>query len=762
MSPAVATDRRTWIRRATFDLHGVPPTPDEVAAFVADDSPLAFERVIDRLLASPRYGERWGRHWLDVVRYADSNGLDENLCYAYAWRYRDYVIDAFNRDLPFDAFVREQVAGDLMPAGDDEHETLKRQVATGFLALGAKMLACDDGMKMRMDIIDEQLSTLGQSVLGMTLGCARCHDHKFDPIPSADYYALAGIFKSTKTMENYKVVAKWYERPVAPARVIDAYESHLRAVDSRKSELAAAESRANHTLLTTARRQAADYLLAGADALRRRELLKPLGARLQREGPAAIGSTIILEAEKFDRGNRDKLVGGYGDGIGVIATRGGAEVEYDLTIPSAGRYFLALRYAAEASRPLKLSVNGVRIGGEIAGAVTGGWYPRDQQWRAEAVLELDTGLATIRLSRDEPFPHLDKLALIPAADAGYDAAASPAIAALPDDPPTLIPSLVEAWADLLASTRDDPASVLAAWHAFAATTRNATSNANDPAATDSKTVLPLFGVFGDRFPTDVADAVDRYRRLFTRVLAEIPSDPSDAQAPETPKPAFDDPLQAAAWDLLFDPEGPFKLPPDARQYDPPAIAGQLAELRHEIDKLTATAPPAPVPAMGVTEGPEIGDMPVHHRGSYLTPGDVVPRGVLKVLDAGRSFEIDQQSSGRLQLAHWLTERRTPAGKSHGSCHRQSRVAVALRSWNRTHDRQLRPARRGAHQCSPARVSRRQPHSARLVAQGPPSRDRPLGRVPHEHHLQRPRRRSRSREPPAMADESPAARSRGPA
>ena len=403
LSPAVATDRRTWIRRATFDLHGVPPTPDEVAAFAADDSPLAFERVVDRLLASPRYGERWGRHWLDVVRYADSNGLDENLCYAYAWRYRDYVIDAFNRDLPFDAFVREQVAGDLMPAGDDESENLRRQVATGFLALGAKMLACDDGMKMRMDIIDEQLSTLGQSVLGMTLGCARCHDHKFDPIPSADYYALAGIFKSTKTMENYKVVAKWYERPVAPARVINAYESHVKEVDSRKAELAAAEAQANRALLATARRQAADYLLAGADALRRRALLEPLGARLQREGPAAIGSAIVLEAEEFDRGNSEKLVGGYGDGIGVIATRGGAEVEYELTIPSAGRYFLALRYAAEASRPLKLSVNGIRIGGEIAGTVTGGWYPPDQQWRAEAVLELDAGPATLRFSPTNRF-----------------------------------------------------------------------------------------------------------------------------------------------------------------------------------------------------------------------------------------------------------------------------------------------------------------------------------------------------------------------
>ena len=196
--PAAKADRRTLIRRATFDLIGLPPTVDEVAEFVADDSPNAFEKVVDRLLASPHYGERWGRHWLDVARYADSNGADENHPQPHAFRYRNYVIDAFNRDLPFDQFLSEQLAGDLMKSASDADETYRRAAATGFLALGVKIIAEKDLVKKQADIVDEQLDTVGKSFMGLTLGCARCHDHKFDPIPTSDYYAMAGIFHSTQ------------------------------------------------------------------------------------------------------------------------------------------------------------------------------------------------------------------------------------------------------------------------------------------------------------------------------------------------------------------------------------------------------------------------------------------------------------------------------------------------------------------------------------------------------------------------------------
>jgi cytochrome c553 len=210
LKPAPPADQRTLIRRATFDLTGLPPTPEEIAAFLADESPTAFEKVIDRLLASSAYGERWGRHWLDVARYSDSNGLDENVAFGNAWRYRDYVVRSFNADKPYDRFLMEQIAGDLLPdAGTDGI------VATGFLALGPKVLAEVDEKKMEYDIVDEQVDTLGRTVMGLTLGCARCHDHKFDPVTAADYTGLAGVFVSTKTMEHFKKVAKWHEVSIA-------------------------------------------------------------------------------------------------------------------------------------------------------------------------------------------------------------------------------------------------------------------------------------------------------------------------------------------------------------------------------------------------------------------------------------------------------------------------------------------------------------------------------------------------------------------
>jgi hypothetical protein len=191
-------DKRTLIRRVYLDLTGLPPGAEEVEAFVADSSPNAFEKVVDRLLASPRFGERWGRHWLDVARYAESSGKAVNMAYPHAWRYRDYVIDAFNKDKPYDQFIKEQLAGDLLRGGDAKTKA-ERTIATGFLAIGPKLLNERNGTQFELDVADEQIDVTFQAFLGITAACARCHDHKFDPIPQKDYYALAGIFRSTET-----------------------------------------------------------------------------------------------------------------------------------------------------------------------------------------------------------------------------------------------------------------------------------------------------------------------------------------------------------------------------------------------------------------------------------------------------------------------------------------------------------------------------------------------------------------------------------
>lgn len=189
------------VRRLYFDLVGLPPSPEESMAFVnawQSDAQQALAHEVDVLLASPHFGERWGRHWLDVARYAESSGKETNFSYPQAWRYRDYVIESFNADVPFDRLIREQLAGDLLPAADDA--TRARQiVATGLLALGPKSHVERNALQFEMDVVDEQIDAVSQAFLGLTVACARCHDHKFDPIAQRDYYALAGIFRSTET-----------------------------------------------------------------------------------------------------------------------------------------------------------------------------------------------------------------------------------------------------------------------------------------------------------------------------------------------------------------------------------------------------------------------------------------------------------------------------------------------------------------------------------------------------------------------------------
>jgi hypothetical protein len=201
LRPAPVSDRHTLLRRIYFQLIGLPPTREQVAAFLVDERPDAYERLVDQLLSSPQFGERWGRHWLDLARYADSNGLDENFLFREAWRYRNWVITAVNADLPYDRFLLEQLAGDLLPF-DSIDERDRQRIAAGFLVVGPKVLLGNDSKQRRMDIADEQMDTVGRAVLGQTLGCARCHDHKFDPVPTSDYYALAGIFTSTQVMER--------------------------------------------------------------------------------------------------------------------------------------------------------------------------------------------------------------------------------------------------------------------------------------------------------------------------------------------------------------------------------------------------------------------------------------------------------------------------------------------------------------------------------------------------------------------------------
>lgn len=205
LEPNPDADRYTLLRRVSFDLTGLPPSESDIRDFVGDPAPIerALARVVDQYLDSPRYGERWGRHWLDIVRYADSVGRNWNAPFTYAWRYRDYVIDSFNQDKPYDRFIIEQIAGDLISA-DDLTSRREQLTATGFLALGAMDIIEPEGESLVMDRVDEQIDVTTRALLGITVACARCHDHKYEPVTTRDYYALAGIFYSTETKSGQR------------------------------------------------------------------------------------------------------------------------------------------------------------------------------------------------------------------------------------------------------------------------------------------------------------------------------------------------------------------------------------------------------------------------------------------------------------------------------------------------------------------------------------------------------------------------------
>ncbi len=242
-SPSPDADALTLLRRVTFDLIGLPPTPAEIDAFERDvaksgNLPDALARVVDRLLASPHFGERWGRYWLDVARFSESTGGGRSVVFGEAWRYRDYVIRSINADKPFDRFVTEQLAGDLLPSANVE-QSQDQLVATAFLLLGANNYEEQDKQALEMDIVDEQLDTLGRSLLGMTLGCARCHDHKFDPIPTRDYYALAGIMRSTRALVNKTDnVARWFERPIPlPTPEVQQWDADQAAIADLEKQI---------------------------------------------------------------------------------------------------------------------------------------------------------------------------------------------------------------------------------------------------------------------------------------------------------------------------------------------------------------------------------------------------------------------------------------------------------------------------------------------------------------------------------------------
>ena len=624
--PNPVADKRTLIRRATLALIGLPPTPAEVTAFLVDESPNAFEHVVERLLASPHYGERWGRHWLDVARYGDSNGLDENLAYGNAWRYRDYVVNAFNADLPYDEFLREQLAGDLLPASPSEDVQLRRVVATGFLSLGAKMLAEDDPVKMEMDIIDEQLDTLGKAVIGMTLGCARCHDHKFDPISTHDYYALAGIFKSSKTMDNFGVVARWQERPIAVPEIVAERDRQKSAADAVQAVIAELVRVETDRATDEARSHMAEYMLAAERQVRIDESLKGATPIADDESRRTAAECVLLEAEEYARGNVLKDTTNYGAGIGVLVNRGELPnfTEYDIEIPQAGSYQIDLRYAAAAARPTIVMIDGKPVKTDAAGQVTGSWTPESQKWFVEAVIEITAGKHVVRLENSGPFPHIDKICIAPASRSENDRATVVGPIPGPSEPkPHLHPLIISNWAKFLTSQRDVADGPFSPWWEL-----RTTGSLHRVTADQS----PLFArLIAEPSPTTLTALAERYQDL--------------AAAAETPDLV---PLKA----LLAGTESPFSLGDKAEPAFSEVVAAELKTLREQKEAIEKAIPALPE-AMSITEG-KSQNLRIHLRGSHTTLGEEVPRRMPWIFAKAADVTIPDATSGRLQLAEWLT------------------------------------------------------------------------------------------------------------
>jgi hypothetical protein len=540
IQPAAEADGLTLLRRATFDLTGLPPTPQEIRAFLADHSGNAYEKVVDRLLDSPHYGERWGRHWLDVARYVQGRitfpGVKMTLG---DQAFRDYVVRAFNEDKPYERFVTEQLAGDLLPTGKNSKEEFDQITAPAFLSLGAWFDQCTDPNRLRLEMVDDMVNTTSRAFLGLTVSCARCHDHKFDPIPTSDYYALGGVFASTKIVGDFSEY--WRDgrqrmlRPLAMPEQVAANDAIFREIAARKADQWKILSVAHARLMAQWQADEAKYRAAAA------QLPHPFIKR--------------FAAEDFhgQHNLRISQLALDGHSVDVIETLTPTDqwVKYLVEVPKAARYRLEALYCAGEPTPLTVTVNSEVASADALHQPTGGWELSRQKWATVFTADLRQGINFIRLeTKQGSFPRLDRFRLCAVDESGDAAIKQAAISA----------------------------------------------------------------------------------GLDSRVLA-----------------AF-----------VKDPEQPWPTIAGIVPYLDAAQQNEVAGSDQEIAALEATVKPYET-AVSVTDQAAPADLPVHLRGEvYSVSGAPNPRGMLHLLDNVLPRpSIPSGASGRLQLAHWITDTRNP-------------------------------------------------------------------------------------------------------
>ena len=722
LPPAGPADKRALLRRATFDLIGLPPTPAEVDAFLADNSPEAFARVVDRLLASPLYGERWGRHWLDVVRYADARDLIQlppESDFREAWRYRDWVVDSFNRDLPYPDFVRAQVAGDLLPSPRPGGVNADGLVATGLLAIADFVPGDVDKNQMIADYVNDQVDVVGRAFLGLSVACARCHDHKFDPISTEDYYALAGIFFSTRIVPG--PVAG--NTPLVRVPLLSPAEiAHRRAQDAaatrRRAELeqllpGAADRAYREHLAGLLTGQSARYLVAAcelrepaggkkpapADVARRNGLHEGILAEwvafLDRveKNPAADYPPAVraLAAGNLTGTDLAKAAAAFQESLAARTKRDAAEPEKGALDRAALLHFRAddPRLATDPAGRVTLWPNRAGVPGDATPSA-----PRPGPLKAatkigdhaKPVLRFD-GQSLLEARR--PVPPVGTLFVVyrtaPEAAGGErvvgweDAdVGRHGLGLMPDRDGSLHAILRNNGrsGDVLDRTPSKGfESVCLTWGPGGTSMRRngvGTVGSTEIQGLSSDPNITALRIGGPgsggspRFRGDIAEL-----RVYSRPLTEAERKQVEAELRETwyrpddPKKPARDPL-AELYAEVLSPRGPF-WPAEAERSRrlPPEVQGRLRAMRAELDGLRARRPTEIPQAVVAQDGGPKGtrhegfrDAQVFIRGDHKRPGKTVPRGFPKVL-TGEKAEPITTGSGRLQLADWLARPDNP-------------------------------------------------------------------------------------------------------
>ncbi len=705
----------TLIRRTFYDLIGLPPTPEELTRFeTLLQKPDGYQSMVTELLNSQHYGERWGRHWLDVARYSDSNGADENKPHPLAWRYRNYVIDQFNRDTPYNTFIHQQVAGDLLDATSVKQAN-DHIIATTFLALGVKIDAEQDPVKKRSDIVDEQIDTIGRAFLGVTVGCARCHDHKFDPFTTEDYYAMAGILRSTQLTT---VGLKSEQEPKLVAR--------NKLLQSNREELLADRGQ---QLGTLAQLNADKYLPFVPPVIRwqNTQLYSELRIRLSQSADqpwSPVGHLLDLndggriqriQAETFARGNFGIVTDGYGEGIGIISDKNGSGLqtfEHDISVPSAGLFQLEIRYAAAAARPGKLFLNGVLVKSDAIGGVTGGWNPENQKWHITGRFDFKAGNNVLRFEVQNVMSHIDQIAISPVLDdfghvreaenfdrgdfsrinQGYGEGIGIA-ATSKNNKLTFIEYDLNDIAPgkhvlqfRYASDAARPMKLMLDGKLMDGEAFHEVTGGWNPEHQKWITVGELnlshphhvlrleaskVSVHLDKFrliprvtdstlpsPTQLATkhqldhgVLNRWVRVAKQISATAPAVDAWLRKGGTLPRLLADTEDEVVTKLLFAPA----LFRELSESDANRIVEIDAEVNHNRQQLEDLKS---LVAMAAIEG-DISDMPIHIRGSHLQRGDVVARRAPRILTRSEPAALETQQSGRLELARVITSSNTP-------------------------------------------------------------------------------------------------------